>query len=37
VTDFEQAVAADAPARHDGVVCGHIHRAEMRHIDNLLQ
>ena len=31
VTDFEVAVAAEARSRgHDGVVCGHIHRAEMR-------
>jgi UDP-2,3-diacylglucosamine pyrophosphatase LpxH len=37
VTDFEQAVAAEARRRgHDGVVCGHIHRAEMRHIDGTL-
>ncbi len=37
VTDFEVAVAAEARARgHDGVVCGHIHRAEMRHIDGTL-
>ena len=37
VTDFERAVAAEARSRgHDGVVCGHIHRAEMRHIDGTL-
>ena len=37
VTDFEQAVAVEARRRgHDGVVCGHIHRAEMRHIDGTL-
>jgi len=37
VTDFEQAVAAEARrCGHDGVVCGHIHRAEMRHIDGTL-
>ncbi len=37
VTDFELAVAAEARRRgHDGVVCGHIHRAEMRHIDGTL-
>jgi UDP-2,3-diacylglucosamine pyrophosphatase LpxH len=37
VTDFEVAVAGEARARgHDGVVCGHIHRAEMRHIDGTL-
>ena len=37
VTDFERAVAAEARARgHDGVVCGHIHRAEMRDIEGTL-
>jgi len=37
VTDFEVAVAAEARARgHDGVVCGHIHRAEMREINGTL-
>jgi len=37
VTDFEVAVAAEARARgHDGVVCGHIHRAEMRKIGGTL-
>jgi UDP-2,3-diacylglucosamine pyrophosphatase LpxH len=37
VTDFEVAVAAEARARgHDGVVCGHIHRAEMRDIHGTL-
>jgi UDP-2,3-diacylglucosamine pyrophosphatase LpxH len=37
VTDFEKAVAAEARKRgHDGVVCGHIHRAEMRSIDGIL-
>ncbi|MES2786965.1 MAG: UDP-2,3-diacylglucosamine diphosphatase [Pseudomonadota bacterium] len=37
VTDFEQAVAHEARRRgHDGVVCGHIHRAEMRVIDGTL-
>ena len=37
VTDFEVAVAAEARSRgHDGVVCGHIHRAEMREIDGTL-
>jgi len=37
VTDFEVAVAAEARRRgHDGVVCGHIHRAEMREIDGTL-
>ncbi len=33
VTDFEEAVAREARKRgHQGVVCGHIHRAEMRDI-----
>lgn len=37
VTDFEKAVAQEARHRgHDGVVCGHIHRAEMRTIDGTL-
>ncbi|HSW17700.1 MAG TPA: UDP-2,3-diacylglucosamine diphosphatase [Ramlibacter sp.] len=37
VTDFENAVAQEARRRgHDGVVCGHIHRAEMRLIDGVL-
>ena len=37
VTDFEVAVAREAHNRgHDGVVCGHIHRAEMRIIDGIL-
>lgn len=37
VTRFEEAVAAEARRRgHDGVVCGHIHRPEMRHIDGTL-
>jgi UDP-2,3-diacylglucosamine pyrophosphatase LpxH len=37
VTDFETAVAREARRRgHDGVVCGHIHRAEMRTIDGVL-
>ena len=37
VTDFEDAVAAEARRRgHDGVVCGHIHRAEMREIRGTL-
>ena len=37
VSDFEQALAAEAKRRgHDGVVCGHIHRAEMRDIDGIL-
>ena len=37
VTDFERAVAAEARQRgFDGVVCGHIHRAEMRMIEGTL-
>lgn len=37
VGDFEAAVAGEAKRRgHDGVVCGHIHHAEMRHIDGIL-
>jgi UDP-2,3-diacylglucosamine pyrophosphatase LpxH len=37
VTDFEVAVASEARRRgHDGVVCGHIHRAEMRTINGTL-
>ncbi|HSV46372.1 MAG TPA: UDP-2,3-diacylglucosamine diphosphatase [Ramlibacter sp.] len=37
VTDFERAVAHEARRRgHQGVVCGHIHRAEMREIDGVL-
>ncbi len=37
VTDFENAVASEARRRgHDGVVCGHIHRAEMRRINGTL-
>ncbi|MGE4240423.1 UDP-2,3-diacylglucosamine diphosphatase [Ramlibacter sp.] len=37
VTSFETAVAREAGKRgHDGVVCGHIHRAEMRSIDGVL-
>ena len=37
VTDFEVAVAHEAKRRgHQGVVCGHIHRAEMRMIDGVL-
>ena len=37
VTDFEQAVAREAGRRdYQGVVCGHIHRAEMRQIDGVL-
>ncbi len=37
ISDFEQAVAQEARRRgHHGVVCGHIHRAEMREIDGIL-
>jgi UDP-2,3-diacylglucosamine pyrophosphatase LpxH len=37
VSDFETAVAHEARRRGlDGVVCGHIHRAEMRDIDGVL-
>ena len=37
VTDFEVAVANEARRRgHQGVVCGHIHRAEMREINGVL-
>jgi UDP-2,3-diacylglucosamine pyrophosphatase LpxH len=37
VLQFEGAVAAEARKRGlDGVVCGHIHRAEMRDIDGTL-
>lgn len=37
VTDFEVAVAKEAKRRgHQAVLCGHIHRAEMRMIDDIL-
>lgn len=37
VTDFERAVATEAGRRGlQGVVCGHIHRAEMREINGVL-
>jgi UDP-2,3-diacylglucosamine pyrophosphatase LpxH len=37
VTDFERAVAREARQRgYQGVVCGHIHRAEMRDIEGVL-
>jgi UDP-2,3-diacylglucosamine pyrophosphatase LpxH len=37
VSDFERAVAAEARQRgYQGVVCGHIHRPEMRLIDGTL-
>lgn len=37
VTRFEEAVVAEARAQGlDGVVCGHIHKAEMRELDGIL-
>ena len=37
IDDFERAVAAETRRRgFDGVVCGHIHKAEMRRIDGVL-
>lgn len=37
VNDFEQAVAREARRRGaDGVVCGHIHHAELREVDGVL-
>ena len=37
VQDFEVAVAREAQRLgHDGVICGHIHRAEMREINGVL-
>ena len=37
ISDFEQAVAHEARKRgHQGVVCGHIHHAEMREIGGIL-
>ena len=37
ITDFENAVAHEAKKRgFDGVVCGHIHKAEMREIEGSL-
>jgi UDP-2,3-diacylglucosamine pyrophosphatase LpxH len=37
IGDFEVAVAREASRRGaDGVVCGHIHHAEIRHIDGVL-
>jgi UDP-2,3-diacylglucosamine pyrophosphatase LpxH len=37
ITAFEEAVAAEARARKfDGVVCGHIHKAEIREIGGVL-
>jgi len=37
IENFEQAVADEARRRGaDGVICGHIHKAEMREIDGIL-
>ncbi|MEX0808297.1 MAG: UDP-2,3-diacylglucosamine diphosphatase [Dongiaceae bacterium] len=37
IDDYETAVADEARRRGvDGVICGHIHKAEMRRIDNIL-
>jgi UDP-2,3-diacylglucosamine pyrophosphatase LpxH len=37
ISDFEQAVAHEAKKRgHQGVVCGHIHHAEIREIEGIL-
>jgi UDP-2,3-diacylglucosamine pyrophosphatase LpxH len=37
IDDFENAVADEARRRGvDGVICGHIHHAEMRDIDGVL-
>ncbi|WP_245591260.1 UDP-2,3-diacylglucosamine diphosphatase [Derxia gummosa] len=37
ITDFEKALAAETRRRGlDGVVCGHIHHAELREIDGVL-
>lgn len=37
ISDFETAMAAEAKRRGlDGVICGHIHKAEMREIDGVL-
>ena len=37
IVAFEEAVAAEARSRRfDGVVCGHIHKAEIRDIDGIL-
>ncbi|WP_373974982.1 UDP-2,3-diacylglucosamine diphosphatase [Chitinibacter sp. SCUT-21] len=37
VTNFEEAVAAEAKNRGlDGVICGHIHKAEMREINGVM-
>ena len=37
ISDFEMAVAHEARRRgFDGVVCGHIHHAEIRRVDGVL-
>ena len=37
ISDYEHAIAEEARRRHvDGVVCGHIHHAEIRDIDGIL-
>jgi UDP-2,3-diacylglucosamine pyrophosphatase LpxH len=37
ISDFERAIAEEAKKRSvDGVICGHIHKAEMRQIDGIL-
>jgi UDP-2,3-diacylglucosamine pyrophosphatase LpxH len=37
ITEFEHAVVGEARRRgYQGVVCGHIHKAEMREVDGLL-
>ncbi len=37
ISEYEHAIAEEARRRHvDGVVCGHIHHAEMRDIDGIL-
>ena len=37
IDDFEAVVAREAASRKlDGVVCGHIHKAEIRNIDGIL-
>jgi UDP-2,3-diacylglucosamine pyrophosphatase LpxH len=37
ISDFEKILAGEARRRHyDGVICGHIHKAEIRDIDGVL-
>jgi len=37
ITDFEETLAGEARRRHlDGVVCGHIHKAELREVAGVL-